>query len=153
MQGGLFRNPPPAQIGASIRCPLVRRKGGRLIAADGEMQMKFMTMVKTTRQAGAPPVALMQAIGQLGQDATAAGVLVTQGGLLGKDRSAFVTVRKGAVMIVDGPFAEAKELIGGYAVYELPDMAAAMVWAERFARIHAEHWPEWEGEIEVRPIM
>jgi hypothetical protein len=115
--------------------------------------MKFMTLVKTTKEIGPPPMALMMAIGQMGQEAAAAGVLVTQGGLLGKDKSAFVSIRRTAITVIDGPFAEAKELIGGYAVYELPDMAAALEWTERFARLHVEHWPEWEGEIEVRPIM
>jgi hypothetical protein len=116
--------------------------------------MKFMTMVKTTKAGmGMPPMALMEAIGQLGAEAMAAGVLVTQGGLLGKEQSAFVSVKKGAITVIDGPFAEAKELVGGYAVYELPDMAAALEWTERFARAHVEHWPDWEGAIDIRPIM
>ena len=116
--------------------------------------MKFMTMVTTTKAGvGAPPMALMQAIGQLGADAAAAGVLVTQGGLLGKDQSAFVNIRSGKVIVTDGPFAESKELVGGYAVYELPDMAAALEWTKRFANLHVEHWPGWEGDIDVRPIM
>ena len=116
--------------------------------------MHFMTLVKTTKAGvGAPPMALMQGIGQLGVEATAAGVLVTQGGLMGKDSSAFVAIRGGKVIVTDGPFAEAKELVGGYAVYDLPSMTEAMDWARRFADLHVAHWPEWEGEIEVRPIM
>lgn len=116
--------------------------------------MKFMTLVKTTKAgAGAPPMALMQAIGQLGADAGAAGVLVTQGGLMGKDASAFIAIRNGKVMITDGPFAESKELVGGYAVYDVPSKAEALEWATRFAKLHTEHWPDWEGDIEIRPIM
>ncbi|MGB3336210.1 MAG: YciI family protein [Devosia sp.] len=116
--------------------------------------MKFMTMVTTTKAGmGAPPVELMRAIGQLGADAAAAGVLVTQGGLMGKDDSAFVAIRKGKVIITDGPFAESKELVGGYAVYDLPSMAEALQWTTRFANLHTEHWPGWEGDIEVRPIF
>ncbi|MBE0580541.1 YciI family protein [Devosia sp.] len=116
--------------------------------------MKFMTMVKTTKaDVGAPPMALMQAIGQLGAEAGAAGVLVTQGGLMGKDESAFIAIRQGKVMITDGPFAESKELVGGYAVYDVPSKAEAVDWATRFAKLHTEHWPGWEGEIEVRPIF
>ena len=116
--------------------------------------MKFMTLVKTTKAgAGAPPVALMQAIGELGMAAGQAGVLVQQGGLMGKDSSAFVAVRGGEVMVTDGPFAESKELVGGYAVYDVPSKAEAVDWATRFARLHTLHWPEWEGEIEVRQIM
>jgi len=116
--------------------------------------MKFMTLVKTTREgAGAPPMALMQAIGQFGAEAAAAGVLVAKGGLMGKDESAFIAIRKGKVLITDGPFAESKELVGGYAVYDLPSKAEAMEWATRFANLHTEHWPGWEGDIEVRPMF
>lgn len=116
--------------------------------------MKFMTLVTTTKAGvGAPPMGLMQAIGQLGAEASAAGVLVTQGGLMGKDESAFIAIRKGKVMVTDGPFAESKELVGGYAVYDVPSKAEAMEWATRFAELHTEHWPGWEGDIEVRPIF
>lgn len=116
--------------------------------------MKVMTLVKTTKAGvGMPPMALMQAIGQLGADAAAAGVLVTQGGLLGKDESVFIAIRNGKVIVTDGPFAESKELVGGYAVYDVPTKAEAMEWATRFANLHTEHWPGWEGDIEVRPIM
>ena len=116
--------------------------------------MKFMTLVTTTKAGvGAPPMALMQAIGQLGADAAAAGVLVAQGGLMGKDDSAFIAIRKGKVMIIDGPFAESKELVGGYAVYDVPSKAEALDWVTRFANLHTEHWPGWEGDIELRPIF
>lgn len=116
--------------------------------------MKFMTLVKTTKPGtGAPPMALMQAIGQMGAEAAAAGVLVAQGGLMGKDESAFIAVRQRKVMVTDGPFAESKELVGGYAVYDVPTKAEAIEWATRFANLHTEHWPGWEGDIEVRPIM
>jgi len=116
--------------------------------------MKFMTMVKTTKaDIGAPPMALMQAIGEFGAEATAAGVLVSQGGLLGKDESAFLAIRKGKVIVTDGPFAESKELVGGFAIYDLPSKAEAMEWTTRFANLHTEHWPGWEGDIEVRPMM
>lgn len=132
----------------------VRRAGMVAKGGRGEMTMKFMTLVKTTKAGvGAPPMALMQAIGQLGAEAAAAGVLVTQGGLMGKDDSAFIAVRGGKVMVTDGPFAESKELVGGYAVYDLPTKAEAMAWATRFADLHTEHWPAWEGDIEIRPIM
>jgi hypothetical protein len=116
--------------------------------------MQVMTLVKTTKAGvGMPPMALMQAIGQLGADAEVAGVLVTQGGLMGKEQSAFINIRSGKVIVTDGPFAESKELVGGYAVYDVPSMEAAMEWAVRFANLHKEHWPEWEGDIEVRPIF
>ena len=64
-----------------------------------------------------------------------------------------VRLRNGQVLTTDGPFAESKELVGGYAVYDVPSMDVAMDWAVRFANLHTEHWPGWEGEIEVRPIF
>lgn len=116
--------------------------------------MKFMTLVKTTKAGvGMPPMALMQAIGAFGMEAERAGVLVQQGGLMGKDSSAFIAVRGREVLVTDGPFAESKELIGGYAVYDVPSKEEALDWARRFAELHTQHWPEWEGDIEVRPIM
>jgi hypothetical protein len=72
---------------------------------------------------------------------------------MGKEESAFIAIRQGKAMITDGPFAESKELVGGYAVYDVPSKAEAMDWATRFAELHTEHWPGWEGTIEVRPIF
>lgn len=134
----------------------VNRRSGKAAqgGVDRETIMKIMTLVTTTKAGvGAPPMALMQAIGQLGAEASAAGVLVTQGGLMGKDHSAFVNIRSGKVIVTDGPFAESKELVGGYAVYDVPGMGQAMEWVVRFANLQTEHWPGWEGEIEVRPIF
>lgn len=115
--------------------------------------MKFMTMVKTTKAGGPPPQALMEAIAVLGMEAARAGVLVEQGGLMGKEHSAFLAIRGGKVMVTDGPFAETKELVGGYAVYDLPSRDDAIAWSQRFADLHVAHWPGWEGDIEVRQIM
>jgi len=47
---------------------------------------------------------------------------------------------------------EAKEVVGGYAVYDLKSKAEAMEWAKRFMQLHIDHWPGWEGEAEVRQI-
>jgi hypothetical protein len=67
--------------------------------------------------------------------------------------SAFVAIRQGKVIVTDGPFAESKELVGGYAVYDVSSKAEAMEWATRFANLHTEHWPGWEGDIKIRPIF
>jgi hypothetical protein len=55
--------------------------------------------------------------------------------------------------VKDGPFAEAREVIGGYAVYDTASKAEAIAWATRFLDLHKQHWPGWEGEVEVRQIM
>ena len=54
--------------------------------------------------------------------------------------------------MTDGPFAETKEVIGGYPVLEWATREAAVESALAFLRLHTEHWPSWEGECEVRPI-
>jgi len=114
--------------------------------------MKFMMMVKASEQAGPPPMALMQAIGQLGEEAVKAGVLVEMGGLLPTAMGVRVRASKGKVSVMDGPFSEAKEVVGGYAVYELPSRAEAIQWCRRFMELHVQHWPEFEGESEIRQI-
>jgi hypothetical protein len=59
----------------------------------------------------------------------------------------------GQISVKDGPFAEAREVIGGYAVYDTASKGEAIAWATRFLDLHKQHWPGWEGEVEVRQIM
>jgi hypothetical protein len=116
--------------------------------------MRFMTMVKSVEgRGGPPPKALMDAIMNLGMEASKAGVLVESGGLAPTVKGGRVTLFGGKVTVLDGPFSEAKEVIGGYAVYDLKSKAEAMEWARRFMELHREHWPGWEGEAEVRQIF
>ena len=107
--------------------------------------MKFLTMVKTLNPGTAihPPMELMQAIMQLGMEA---GAKMTETG--GMALAGTVTT-KGGRMITDGPFAEAKEMVGGYAVYELETEAEIVNWTQRFVELHRKHWPEWDGEVTI----
>lgn len=115
--------------------------------------MKFMTMVFADESQGPPPPALMTAIMQLGMDATTAGVLVEQGGLHRAERGARVRLVGGKISVIDGPFAESKEVIGGYAVYEVKSKAEVLEWTQRFMEIHRDNWPGWSGVSEVRQIF
>ena len=47
---------------------------------------------------------------------------------------------------------EAKEVVGGYAIVEVPNTEEAYRIAQRFMQIHLDHWPEFEGECQVRPV-
>jgi hypothetical protein len=107
--------------------------------------MKFLTMVKTLNPDVAihPPMELMQALMQLGMEA---GAKMTETG--GMALAGTVTTQKGQ-MITDGPFAEAKEMVGGYAVYELDTEAEIVDWTQRFVELHRKHWPEWDGEVTI----
>ena len=115
--------------------------------------MRFMTLVKSAENAGPPPQALMDGIARLGEEAGRAGVMVEMGGLYPSAMGARMRLSNGKLSVTDGPFAEAKEIIGGYAVYQVQSKAEALEWTRRFLQTHQEHWPEWEGEVELRQIF
>jgi hypothetical protein len=115
--------------------------------------MRFMSMVRTTETSAPPPKALMDAIAKLGEDAGRAGVLVTMGGLLPSALGARVRLTGGNLTVIDGPFAEATEVIGGYAVYSVKSKQEALDWTVRFMNLHKAHWPGWQGESELRQIF
>jgi len=117
--------------------------------------MRFMTMVKSAEPSplGPPPQSLMAAIGKLGEEAAKAGVMVEMGGLLPTDLGARLRLSGGRLTVTDGPFSEAKEVIGGYAVYSVKTKEEAVEWATRFMNLHKQHWPGWEGETELRQLM
>lgn len=114
--------------------------------------MKFMTMVSSAETNGPPPPSLMKAIMDLGIEAGQKGVLVEQGGLHRTDRGARVRVSRGKLITTDGPFAEAKELVGGFAVYAVGSKEEVLEWTQRFMQLHIDHWPGWEGVAEVRQM-
>ena len=111
--------------------------------------MKFLTMVTTANpeKAGPPPPALYQAIADLGIKAGKA--LKDNGGMA----TVGVVTVKGGELMVDGPYAEAKEAVGGFAIYELDTKQEAVRWAADFLELHRRHWPTWEGEVIVREMV
>ena len=118
--------------------------------------MRFMSMVKSSEdyRLGPPPQALMEAINRLGEEMTKAGIMVDMGGLLPTAMGAYrVRQSRGKLSVTDGPFSEAKEVIGGYAVFEVQSKEEAMALSMRFMELHLKHWPEWEGETEVRQMF
>jgi hypothetical protein len=94
----------------------------------------------------------MDAIAKLSAEATKGGTMVEMGGLLPSAMGARVRLLGGRLAVCDGPFTETKELIGGYAIFDLASKQEAIDWATRFMALHQEHWPGWEGEAEVRQM-
>src|SRR5262245_1013007 len=82
--------------------------------------MRFISMVKFAEAKAVPPSkAFLEAMGQLTQDAAKAGcVMVVAEGLLATSMGARVRLANSKVTVMDGPFAEAKEVVGGYAIFE-----------------------------------
>ena len=115
--------------------------------------MRFMIMVKSAESAGPPPMALMAAISEARRGGDA-------GRRDGRDRRPAPKrdgragpALRGETVVTDGPFAETKVLIGGYAVYDVKSKQEAIEWASRFMQLHKDHWPGWEGESEIRQIF
>ena len=117
--------------------------------------MRFMAIVKPGKdyEAGRPPSpGLMAAMGKLNEESTRAGIFVTGGGLLPSSQGHKVRMSGGKVTVTDGPFTEAKEVIGGFAILNYASHEQAIEGARRVMRIHAEHGIT-ELEIELRPMM
>jgi hypothetical protein len=114
--------------------------------------MKFMMIVKHKEGFGFPPKELMDAISKLSEEDVKAGTMLGSGGLKPTDTGARVVLSNGKVSVIDGPFTEAKEIIGGYAQFELKSKEEAVRSAVQFMELHKKHWPGWEGETEVRQM-
>jgi hypothetical protein len=112
--------------------------------------MRFMTLVKSP-EGQQPPPGLYQAVIELGRQAGEK--LVWTGGLTGTKDGALVTLKGGKIRVTDGPFSEAKEVIGGFAIYDVETKEEAVEWCRRFLEVHKKHWPEWNGEVELRQLF
>jgi hypothetical protein len=115
--------------------------------------MRFMMIVKSAERSGPPPKELMDAIDKLSEEAAKSGTMLGGGGLGPTATGARVRLSGGKVTVIDGPFTEAKEIIGGYAQFELKSRQEAVDSAVRFMELHKKHWPGWEGETEVRQML
>ena len=115
--------------------------------------MRFMMIVKHGEQQGPPPKQLMDAIAKLAEEAAKAGTMLGSGGLGPTALGARVRLSGGQVTMTNGPFTEAKEVVGGYAQFELKSKEEAVKSAITFMELHKKHWPGWEGETEVRQMF
>jgi hypothetical protein len=118
----------------------------------GVYPMRFMSIVSSPASAsyGNPTPELLEAMGKLADREIKAGRMVDNGGLMPLGQGARISITKGVLSVLDGPFVEAKEVIGGYAIFELSSMEEAVALAHEFMQIHKDHMPGWEGTCEVR---
>jgi hypothetical protein len=114
--------------------------------------MRYLTMVKMAEDVGPPPTALVEVMGAAMRDAFADGSMIDAGGLGGTADSTELTLRAGHLTVSDGPYAEGREVVGGYAITEARSDEEAVEAGRRIIQIHKEHWPGWEGSVEVRRI-
>ncbi|HET9595033.1 MAG TPA: YciI family protein [Anaeromyxobacteraceae bacterium] len=117
--------------------------------------MKYLTFIRSSEsyRAAPPPRALMEAMGKFVERAMADGTLVDTGGLLPSKDGVRLRLAGGKLTVTDGPFIEAKEVIGGWAILKAASKADAVRVATEFMELHRKHWPGFEGEAEVRPMF
>jgi hypothetical protein len=96
-----------------------------------------------------PSEQLMTDMGKLIEEMTRAGVLINTAGLRPTAEGARVRLRRGKLSVVDGPFTESKEVIGGYAILEAKSKEEAVELTRRFLKVHGD---EWDIECEVRQL-
>jgi hypothetical protein len=106
------------------------------------MQYMLLIYVPTDGGQSAEPSDWMQYTTDLQE----AGVLVSGDGLQGIETATTVRVRDGETLVTDGPFAETKEMLGGYYLVDVDDLDAALAWAAKIPSVGF-------GSVEVRPVM
>ena len=117
--------------------------------------MRYMIIVKGSENlaaSGPPPVALMEAIEKNIEEGMKKGTLVSFGGLQPTSSGARIRISNGKLTTTDGPFTEAKEVIGGFSILNVGSRDEALEEVRKFAELHRLHWPTWEGEIEIRQM-
>jgi hypothetical protein len=120
--------------------------------------MRVMLMIKGDPEPGAAPSEeLLTAMGRYNDELKEAGVLVDLAGLLPSAEGRRVTFSGGNRTVIDGPFAESKQLVAGYWVLQVQSMDEAVEWAERapfeaLSRIYPGEYGA-TGEIEIRQVF
>ena len=113
---------------------------------------RFMGFVRMEEGIGTPPQALFDAMDTYIGEQAAKGVFIDGGGLYGTEDAVNFVVRQGEVTRVDGPYAEAKEVVGGWSLLQYDSLEAAVADQQKFAELHAEHWPEVTVVATLRQI-
>jgi hypothetical protein len=120
--------------------------------------MRVMLMIKGDPQPGAAPSEeLLGAMGRYNDELKEAGVLIDLAGLLPSVMGRRVKLSGGRRTVIDGPFAESKQLIAGYWILQVQSMDEAVEWAERFpfeawSRIYPGEYGA-EVELEIRQVF
>jgi len=116
--------------------------------------MRYMMLIKHSEdyRNKTIPAGLLDAMGEFVGDAIKGGIIVDTQGLQSTHKAKKVRLSGGKLTVIDGPFTESKEIVGGYAIVDLPSDKEALDLATQFMELHRIHWPEFEGESELRPV-
>ena len=117
--------------------------------------MQYMMLYRPGHDDSAPPSEKeMTEMGKLIDEMMRDGVLIATGGLLPSSTGARVAIDGGKLTVTDGPFAEVKELIGGYAIVQARSKEEAIELGRRFMKLHTDILgPSYQGEVEIRQMF
>lgn len=114
---------------------------------------RFMGLVRMEEGQDNPPQALFDAMDTYIGEQAQKGVFLDGGGLFGLDDAVNFVVREGETTRVDGPYAEAKEVVGGWAILQYDTLEEAVAGQQEFAELHAKYWPECRMVATLRQIQ
>lgn len=113
--------------------------------------MRFLSLIRVQENTGKmPSERLMSEMGKLMTEMTSSGKLLDTAGLAPTASGKRVRLREGRISVVDGPFTETKEVVGGYAMLNAQTLDEAIALTERFVALHVEDG--WEIDCEVRQV-
>ena len=113
---------------------------------------RFMGLVRMDGDQGQPPQALFDAMDTYIGEQAQQGHFLDGGGLFGTEDAVNFVVRQGETTRVDGPYAEAKEVVGGWALLQYDSLEDAIAGQAEFAELHAKYWPECSMVATLRQI-
>lgn len=114
--------------------------------------MRYLLLVQTSPDAArftGPDELLAEEMGSLLAEMTRAGVLLDVGGLRPIEEATSLRVARGEQTVIDGPFTESKEVVGGYCLLQTRSKDEAVEWASRFLELHGT---DWEMGVEIRQL-
>jgi len=143
MSGRVSISPPPIRQ--------FNREPDGLEHMEERISMRVMVMVKATDDSEAgvmPPTELFEAMGKYNEQLVDAGIMLAGDGLKPSSEGKRVAFNGANRAVIDGPFAETRELVAGYWVWEVKDMAEAVEWVKRCPNPMLG-----PSEIEIRPVF
>lgn len=115
--------------------------------------MRYMYLITTEKEIqDPPPPRLIEEMGKLMARRIAEGSLIDTAGLKPVAHAHRIALKQGKLSVFDGPFAESKEVIGGYAMFKFDTREQAIEAAMEFMELHRLHAPGWEFTCEMREI-
>ena len=114
--------------------------------------MRYLLLIRPNLEAmgeWGPDPELAEDMGRLLEEMTKAGVLLDTAGLRPPEEGTRIRLAGGELTILDGPFTESKEIVGGYCLLQTRTREEAVEWGSRFLRLHGPHWTM---ELELRQL-